>query len=85
MPVLMARVYNLAKASPCPLRFHIAAEGGWDMGCGAGCLAAAGLTAVGAPLSAPMALGLPAAAAAVLMLTRSYGWISEGRAPVVGL
>ena len=57
-PVLMARVYNLAKASPCPLRFHIATEGGWDLGCGAGCLAAAGLAWAGQPLSVPILLAL---------------------------
>lgn len=76
MPALMARVYNLAKGSPCPLRFHIATEGGWDLGCGAGCLTAAALSWAGAPLSAPMLTGLAAAAIAAAMLTRSYGSIA---------
>ncbi|WP_374578772.1 MFS transporter, partial [Phenylobacterium sp.] len=31
-PTMMTAVYNLSKRSPCPLRFHIAAEGGWDVG-----------------------------------------------------
>jgi hypothetical protein len=35
----------MAKRSPCPLRFHIATEGGWDLGCGMGCLLAAALSA----------------------------------------
>ena len=38
VPAMMTAVYNLAKASPCTLRFHIATEGGWDAGCAAGCL-----------------------------------------------
>jgi len=71
-PALMTRVYNLAKASPCPLRFHIATEGGWDIGDGAGCLVAAGALSLGAPLSAAMLLSLPGAALACSMLLRAY-------------
>jgi hypothetical protein len=41
VPTLMTAVYNQAKRSPCVLRFHIAAEGGWDVGVTSGlCLAA---------------------------------------------
>jgi hypothetical protein len=77
MPVLMARVYNLSKSSPCPLRFSIATEGGWDLGCGTGCLLAAALTWAHASLAVPMLLGLVAAVAAVAILTRSYRWLGE--------
>ena len=52
IPALGTAVYNLAKASPCPFRFHMATEGGWDVGCFAACLLAAALLAAGAPLSA---------------------------------
>ena len=79
MPALMARVYNLSKSSPCPLRFSIATEGGWDLGCGTGCLLAAALTWVRLPLSIPMLLGLASAVAAVVILTRSYRWLGEAR------
>jgi len=72
-PVLMTPVYNLAKASPCVLRFHSATEGAWDIGCVAGLLAAAGLTAAGLPLSAPLLLALLAAAGLLTLLTRYYG------------
>jgi len=68
----MTAVYNLAKASPCALRFHVAIEGGWDLGCGAGCLAAAGLVAAGAPLSAAIALTILGAAASACLLWRHY-------------
>ena len=71
-PALMTPVYNLAKASPCPLRFHVAAEGGWDLGCGSVCLAAAGLTAAGLPLSASILLGLIGAAASFAIVWRGY-------------
>jgi hypothetical protein len=72
VPVLMARVYNLSKASPCPLRFHIATEGGWDIGCGLGCLSAAALTWAGAPMWTAIILALVGGAAAFATLMRSY-------------
>lgn len=68
----MTAVYNLAKASPCALRFHIAVEGGWDLGCAAGCLTAAGLVAAGAPLSAAIGLTVLGAAASATLLWRHY-------------
>jgi hypothetical protein len=73
IPVLMTRVYNLAQASPCPLRFHIATEGGWDIGCGTGCLTAAGLLALGVTPGPAMLIALAGAAAACTLLLRSYG------------
>jgi hypothetical protein len=71
-PALMSRVYNLAKESPCPLRFSIATEAGWDIGCGAGCLAAAAILAVGGSLGPAILLGLLGALAAGTLLLRSY-------------
>lgn len=47
LPAEMTAVYNLAKASPCPFRFHIMTEGGWDLGAASGALIAAGLAAAG--------------------------------------
>ena len=73
MPVLMTAIYNLAKASPCPLRFHIALEGGWDFGCAGACLTAAAVYGAGASLAWPILLALPGAVAVVVMLTRYYG------------
>ena len=43
VPTLMTAVYNQAKGSPCALRFHIAAEGGWDAGAASGCMMVAAL------------------------------------------
>ena len=71
-PVMMAPIYNLAKASPCPLRFHMATEGGWDVGCCAGCLTAAALAAAHVPFSAAVLSSLAGAAAGLWLLLRSY-------------
>jgi len=72
IPTLMTRVYSLAKQSPCPLRFNIATEAGWDIGCGAGCLSAAALLAFGGSLAPAILLGLVGAGAAAVLLLRSY-------------
>jgi DHA1 family inner membrane transport protein len=77
-PVQMVPVYNLAKLSPCALRFHIASEGGWDIGCFTGCLVAAGLVAWGAPLASVIPLGFVGVLGKILLLRRYYlrlgGW-----------
>ncbi|HEV2363713.1 MAG TPA: MFS transporter [Caulobacteraceae bacterium] len=67
-----ARVYNLAKTSPCPLRFHIFAEGGYDVAGAAGCLVSAGLVAAGLPPAWPVLAALPGLALATLALRRAY-------------
>jgi hypothetical protein len=72
IPTLMTPLYNLAKASPCPLRFNIVTEGAWDIGCGAACLLAAGLAAAGLSLGATVLLALPGATAVVALLSRYY-------------
>ena len=72
VPAMMTAVYNLAKSSPCTMRFHMAAEGGWDIGGGSGCLVAAGLAALGLPLAAVLSLGLLGLGASVVMLNRQY-------------
>jgi hypothetical protein len=81
IPTLGTATYNLAKASPCPLRFHIASEGGWDVGCFGACIVAAGLAASGVPLQVPFLLALTGAAASALLLWRYYapGGPSETR------
>lgn len=72
-PTMMTAVYNLSKGSPCVLRFHIAAEGGWDAGGATGCLVAAGLIWAGAPLSIAIAAALIGTAAAFALLRKVYG------------
>ena len=72
LPTLVAATYNLAKASPCPLRFSIVAEAGWDLGCVGACLVAAALAAAGAPLSIAILMALPAVAIAAHLLRRYF-------------
>jgi hypothetical protein len=71
-PTMMTAVYNQAQRSPCVLRFHIATEGGWDIGATSGCLVAAGLLWAGAPLWAGIALSLLGTACAFALLRRYY-------------
>jgi hypothetical protein len=71
VPAQMTPIYNLAKQSPCALRFHIAAEGGWDVGFMCGCLLSALLIARGVPYSLVILVGLFGLAAQVPLL-RSY-------------
>lgn len=66
IPTVMTAVYNQAKRSPCTLRFHVATEGGWDVGGAAWLLLSALLAATGAPLS--IALLLPLIGAAFLFV-----------------
>ena len=70
--VYNARVYNLAKASGEPLRFHVAGEGGWDIGCALGCCIAAFLIWQGLSFTWPMATGLLGTAGVWFTLHRSY-------------
>jgi hypothetical protein len=72
MPTLMTAVYNQAKRSPCALRFHVATEGGWDVGCAAGSLAAALLSWLGAPLPLGILLSLFGTALSLVLLWRYY-------------
>jgi hypothetical protein len=72
LPPLGAAVYNLAKAAPCPLRFQITAEAGWDLGCIAGCLVAAALAAAGVSLTTAILLALPGMAVGARMLWKYY-------------
>ena len=72
VPSLMTAIYNEAKASACPFRFHFAAEMGWDIGGILGCLAAAALCALGLSLQTPILLALPVVALQALVLDESY-------------
>jgi hypothetical protein len=73
IPTLMTALYNQSKRAPCPLRFQVAAEGGWDVGGASGALAAALLIGFGAPLSAGILLALLGVAGNFVLLRRYYG------------
>jgi DHA1 family inner membrane transport protein len=80
IPTLMTAVYNQAKRSPCALRFHVATEGGWDIGGGSACLLAALFAWLGWPISYSLLLPLVGAATVFVLLRRYYAaiGISEG-------
>lgn len=80
LPPLGAAAYTLAKASPCPFRFHMVTEGGWDIGCAGACVTAAALISLGAPLSIPILLALPAVAAGFALLWRYFGRLAAAAA-----
>lgn len=71
-PTIGGATFPLIKASPCPLRFQVASEAGWDVGCAAACLIAAGLIGLGAPIAFAILLALPALAAGAAQLWRMY-------------
>jgi len=71
-PTFLTAVYNQAKLSPCALRFHIASEGGWDLGGATASLAAAGMLAAGAPIGPTILLSMFGALASFLLLRRYY-------------
>ena len=71
-PALGTPIYNLSKASPCPMRFSIATEAGYDVGCFAGCVMAAGIAWAGMPLWIAVLMTLPALAASTWLLRRYY-------------
>jgi hypothetical protein len=72
IPTTMTAIYNQAKHSPCALRFHMATEAGWDLGATTGCLSAAALSALGAPLSSAILLSLLGIAPLFILLRRHY-------------
>ena len=72
IPTLMTAVYTMAKRSPCTLRFHVATEGGWDLGGASGLLAAALASRFGLPLSSSILASLAGVAAISLILRRYY-------------
>ncbi len=79
-PTMMTAVYTLAKSAPCTFRFHIAAEGGWDLGGASGLLIAALLVHLGAPLWVPILGSLIGVAVNATVLRRYYVGRREGPA-----
>ncbi|MGH6986982.1 MAG: hypothetical protein ACRED9_09135 [Caulobacteraceae bacterium] len=65
-------IYNLAKTAPCPMRFWIVGEGGWDIGCVAGSLLAAGLISIGVSLAVPLLLTILVLAASAILVRRYF-------------
>jgi hypothetical protein len=73
VPTIMTAVYNTAKRSPCVMRFHIAAEGGWDVGVSTGLSLAALLVWQGVPVAWTILIALIGLAFVFVLLQRYYG------------
>jgi DHA1 family inner membrane transport protein len=71
-PTIGGATYNLAKASPCALRFQVGSEAGWDVGCLLACLTAAAVLSLGAPLGWAILLALPSVVAGGALIWRMY-------------
>jgi hypothetical protein len=72
-PTIGGATYNLAKASPCALRFQVGSEAGWDVGCFLACVTAAAVLSLGAPLGLAILLALPGVVAGGTLVWRMYG------------
>ncbi len=68
---LNSQVYNQARRSACPLRFHVVAEGGWDIGMTIGCGFAALLVHFGFGFFWPLALGVVGCGLGYFVLLRA--------------
>lgn len=71
---MLSPLYAMAKRSSSTLRFNMATEGGWDLGCSVACLAAAAALASGMGYALPILLGLAGIAAIAWGLA---GWYRQ--------
>ena len=67
-----SRMYNMSRQSPCPLRYHILAEGGWDAGTATGCFVSAAAIYFGFSFFWPLMLGLAGCVLAYVVLAPMY-------------
>lgn len=67
-----ARIYNLAKQSVCPLRYHVVAEGGWDLGTAVSCSISALLIYLGFGYFWPLAVALIGCILGYWVLTSTF-------------
>lgn len=67
-----SRVYALAQNSPCALRFHIIAEGGWDLGVAFACFISAALVYFGFGFFWPLILALIGCAIGYRVVTGTF-------------
>jgi MFS transporter, DHA1 family, inner membrane transport protein len=76
----MSRVYSLSKQSPCPLRFTVVSEGGWDLGTATSCTFAALLLHNGFSFFWPISLSLVGIGLGYLVISRTFAEVNgQGR------
>lgn len=69
---LLPPLYAMARHSDCPLRFAMATEAGWDLGCATACLAAAASLTLGTGYRPPILIAVAAIALVVILLRQWY-------------
>jgi MFS transporter, DHA1 family, inner membrane transport protein len=74
-----SRIYDLARQSPCPLRYHIVAEGGWDLGTAVGCLVSAVLIYFGFSYFVPLLFALLGCVLGYWVLTGSFKTVETAK------
>ena len=67
-----ARIYNLARQSGCPLRYHIVAEGGWDLGTSVSCFISAALIYAGFGFFWPLLVALFGCGIGYWVMNKTY-------------
>jgi len=84
IPTAMTAVYTLAKKAPCTLRFHVATEGGWDVGGASALLISALLSWLGFPLWTGILLSLIGVAGIFVILRDYYAQKHSAMAAAAG-
>ncbi len=67
---LNSQIYNLAQKSPCPLRYNISSEGGWDLGMTLGSCIAALFIYLGYGFFWPLAVGIGGVVLGYVLIAR---------------
>lgn len=78
-----ARIYNLARQSPCPLRYHVVAEGGWDLGTAVSSFISATLIYFGFSYFWPLLVALIGCGIGYWILTGSFSTVQTADAPQI--
>ncbi len=70
---LNSQIYNLARSSPCALRYNIISEGGWDLGMTIGACLAALFIYLGFGFFWPLAIGIAGVVLGYIVIGRVMG------------
>lgn len=72
-----SRIYQLAKQSPCPLRYHVVAESGWDLGVALSCSISAALIYLGFSYYLPLSVALIGCALGYWVLRNTFNQATQ--------
>jgi DHA1 family inner membrane transport protein len=72
-----SRVYQLARQSNCPLRYHVTAEGGWDTGLLVSCSVASALVYLGFSFFWPLSIALIGCGLGYILLAKTFDEVAD--------